>query len=136
MGAWTATLRTRLPNLDGRETELTDYRGRETVVLFWNPGCKFCQQMLADLKAVESQRPAQAPALVIVSTGTREANAAQGLLSTVLLDQAFEAGRAFGVTGTPSAVLVGPDGTVSAPTAVGASGVLALARGQLTNGTS
>ncbi len=33
--------------------ELEDFRGEETMVLFWNPGCGFCQQMLPDLKAWE-----------------------------------------------------------------------------------
>jgi peroxiredoxin len=40
----------RLPDLDGREVDLADFRGRETLVLFWNPGCGFCQRMLPDLK--------------------------------------------------------------------------------------
>jgi thiol-disulfide isomerase/thioredoxin len=31
-----------------------DFRGEESLVLFWNPGCGFCQQMLADLKEWEA----------------------------------------------------------------------------------
>ena len=42
-----------LLDLEGQSVELEDFRGEETLVLFWNPGCGFCQQMLPDLKAWE-----------------------------------------------------------------------------------
>ena len=42
-----------LPDLEGQTVKLEDFRGEETLVLFWNPGCGFCQQMLPDLKAWE-----------------------------------------------------------------------------------
>jgi peroxiredoxin len=124
----------RLPDLDGREVNLSDFRGRSTLVLFWNPGCGFCQQMLPDLKNLESEPSPGAPALLVVSSGTHGENAAQGLVSTLLLDQGFEAGRAFGVQGTPSAVLVAPDGTIASEAAVGAPAVLRLARGSSATG--
>ena len=79
-------------------------------MLFWNPGCGFCQRMLDDLKAWESKPPKGSPKLIVVSTGTAEANKAMGLRSTILLDQGFNTGRAFGASGTPSAILV--DATV------------------------
>ena len=42
-----------LPDIEVQTVELEDFRGEETLVLFWNPGCGFCQQMLPDLKAWE-----------------------------------------------------------------------------------
>ena len=39
-----------LPDIEGQTVELEDFRGEETMVLFWNPGCGFCQQMLPGLK--------------------------------------------------------------------------------------
>jgi hypothetical protein len=45
----------------------------------------------------------------------------------VLLDQSFAAGRALGVSGTPSAVLVNAEGKVASSIAVGAPAVLELA---------
>jgi hypothetical protein len=47
----------------------------------------------------------------------------------VVLDQGFTAGRAFGATGTPSAVLIDAQGRIASPVAVGAAAVLALAAG-------
>jgi peroxiredoxin len=120
----------KLPDLAGSEIDLGDYRGRETVVLFWNPGCGFCQQLLPDLKAWEGARPDDAPALLVVSTGTAEANQAHGLSSTIVLDQNFATGGAFGASGTPSAVKVGKDGSIAAPMVVGGPGVMGLLSGQ------
>jgi thiol-disulfide isomerase/thioredoxin len=107
--------------------ELRTFRGEETLVLFWNPKCGFCQKMLPDLKEWEKNLPEGAPGLLVVSTGTEEANRHMGLSSTVVLDQQFSAGRAFGASGTPSAVLVDTEGRIASEVAVGAPGVLELA---------
>lgn len=117
----------KLLNLQGNTVELADFRGEETLVLFWNPGCGFCQQMLPDLKEWEESTPEGAPRLLVVSAGTEEANREMGLSSPVVLDQQFAAGRAFGASGTPSAVLVDAEGKVASQLAVGAPAVLELA---------
>jgi peroxiredoxin/uncharacterized membrane protein YphA (DoxX/SURF4 family) len=127
IGASAPTLR--FPDLTGTLIELTAFRDRPTLVLFWHPGCGFCQQMLPDVQAWEADPPLGAPQLLVVSAGTVEANQALGLRAPVVLDQGFRAGRAFGATGTPSAVLVDAQGHIAAPVAVGAAAVLALAAG-------
>jgi thiol-disulfide isomerase/thioredoxin len=118
-----------LPDLTGQPIDLAAFRGRPTLVLFWNPGCGFCQQMLPDLKAWEADPPPGAPQLLVVSAGTTEANQAMGLRSPVALDQGFTAGRAVGATGTPSAALLDAQGRMASSVAVGAAAVLALAAG-------
>lgn len=118
----------KLEDLSGRSVELEDFRGRETLVLFWNPGCGFCQQMLPDLKEWEENAPEGAPKLLVVSAGTEEANKEMGLGSPVVLDQTFSVLRSFGATGTPSAVLVGADGKIASELAVGAPAVLELVK--------
>jgi hypothetical protein len=60
-----------LPALDGATIRLSDFRGEETLVLFWNPGCGFCQRLLPDLKQWEESRPEEAPELLVISAGTR-----------------------------------------------------------------
>src|SRR5215218_3898433 len=124
----------KLPDLEGKTVELADFRGQKTLVLFWNPGCGFCQQMLPDLKQWESEAPESAPRIVVVSAGTEEANKEMGLTSPVLLDQSFAIGRAFGASGTPSAVLVDAKGKVASEVAVGAPGVLELAGASRSSG--
>jgi peroxiredoxin len=117
----------KLPDLQGNTVELADFRGEETLVLFWNPGCGFCQRMLSDLREWEENPPEEAPKLLVVSAGTEEANREQGLSSTVVLDQNFAVGGAFGASGTPSAVLVDAQGKVASDIAVGSPAVLELA---------
>jgi thiol-disulfide isomerase/thioredoxin len=116
-----------LPDLQGNTVELADFKGQKILALFWNPGCGFCQQMLPDLQKWEQDPPEKAPKLLVVSAGTKEANEAMGLSSPVVLDQQFSVGRAFGVGGTPSAVLVDEQGRIASEVAVGATAVLELA---------
>ena len=120
----------RLKDLKGTSVDVGALRGNRTLLLFWNPGCGFCQQMLDDLKAWEAQRPKDAPQLVVVSTGDIEANRALGLRSTILLDPDFSAATAFRANGTPMAVLLDEGGNVVSGVAAGATAVMALARGQ------
>ena len=117
-----------LPDLSGKSVDLADFRGEKTLVLFWNPSCGFCQQMLPDLKAWEANRPERASKLLVVSAGTEEANQAMSLDSPVVLDQNFGVGREFGASGTPSAVLVDAEGNIASEVAVGAPKVLDLAK--------
>jgi peroxiredoxin len=117
----------KLPDLAGKPVDLADFRGSQTLVLFWNPGCSFCQQMLDDLKAWERNLPDEAPRLLVVSSGSVEANKAMGLRSPVVLDQDFSVAGAFGATGTPNAVLVDVHGKIGSHMAVGAAEVLELA---------
>jgi peroxiredoxin len=117
----------RLPDLDERPVESGTFKGRETLLLFWNPSCGFCKSMLPDLKAWEQNRSDTGPELLVVSTGTIESNRAMELRGTVLLDHNFVVGHSFGVAGTPSAVLVNSEGQIASTLAVGAPAVLGLA---------
>lgn len=116
-----------LLDLNGHSVQLTDFKGRDTLVLFWNPNCGFCNMMLPDLKAWESNRQRKAPELLVISIGSERANRAMELRSTVVLDQGFNVGRAFGASGTPSAVLVDVDGMIASAVVVGAPAILKLA---------
>jgi hypothetical protein len=84
--------------------------------------------MLDDLKALEADPSEGAPKILVVSAGTVEANKAMGLRSTVVLDQEFATGRAYGTNGTPTAVLIDEQGKVASEVAAGAPAVLALVR--------
>jgi len=109
-----------LPDLSGKRVHLADFRGSQTLVLFWNPGCGFCQRMLDDLKVWEANPPAGAPKLLVVSTGSIETNQALGLRSPVLLDENMSVGNTFGANGTPMAVLVDAQGKIASEVAAGA----------------
>src|SRR5215212_9126293 len=122
-----------LNNLDGEPVKLADFAGHPTAVLFWNPGCGFCQRMVDDLKAWESAKPEGAPNLLVVSTGDVDRNREQGLSSPIVLDSGFNVGREFGASGTPSAVLVGADGKIASGLAVGGPTVISLLKNEAPN---
>jgi peroxiredoxin len=92
-----------LPDLTGETVRLSNLRGSAALLLFWNPECGFCRQMLPELKEWEAARPRSPPQLLVVSEGTAEANRVMGLRSPIVLDQDFNAGRLFGAAGTPTA---------------------------------
>jgi thiol-disulfide isomerase/thioredoxin len=117
----------KLHDLKGNIVELDHFRGEQTLLLFWNPGCGFCQQMLPEIKEWEANRPEGAPKPLFISAGTEEANREMGISSTLVLDQQFAVGRAFGAGGTPSAVLLDAEGKIASGVAVGAPAVLELA---------
>ncbi len=119
-----------LPDLDGKTVKLSDYKGKQALLVFWNPGCGFCKKMTDDLKAWENDKPAGAPEVILVSTGTVESNKAMGLSSTTVIDEGFATGRKFGATGTPSAILIDPTGKIASEIAVGGPNVIALASGK------
>ncbi|MGI8475072.1 MAG: redoxin domain-containing protein [Thermomicrobiales bacterium] len=119
-----------LPDLQGKTVGLADFAGKPALLVFWNPGCGFCNRMVDDLKAWEAKPLKNAPRLVLVSTGTVESNREMGLQATILLDEGFATGRSFGASGTPSAVLLDAAGKIASDVAVGSPGVLALANGQ------
>jgi peroxiredoxin len=116
----------KLPNLAGKTITLADFKNYPTAILFWNPSCGFCQQMLDDLKRWERDRAKDAPRLLVVSTGTVAQNRAMDLQSPVVLDQRFATAQAYGAGGTPSAVLIDRQGKVASEVAVGAPAVLEL----------
>jgi peroxiredoxin len=114
-----------LPDLDGNTVSLSDFKGTETLVLFWNPGCGFCQRMVDDLRAFEANASASSPRLLLISTGDIEANRQAGLQAPILIDHGFATGRAYGASGTPSAVLIDANGKIAGPLLVGAPKILA-----------
>jgi peroxiredoxin/uncharacterized membrane protein YphA (DoxX/SURF4 family) len=126
-----------LPSVSGKRRNVKDFYGQPLVLLFWNPSCGFCSRMLEDLRSWERNRPDDAPQLLLISTGSAEANRQMHLRSEILLDDDFLVGRAFKSTGTPSAVLLDEQGTLSAPLATGDDAVRSLlALGLLAEATS
>lgn len=116
-----------LPRLEGGTMTSAELRGSDTLVLFWNPKCGFCNRMLPELADWEQGRSDSAPNLLLISTGDEEAHRAMQLESPILLDRTRTVGVLFGAMGTPSAVLVDSTGRIASRLAVGAPSVMALA---------
>lgn len=116
-----------LADLNGKTIGLSAFRGRDILLLFWNPRCGFCQRMLSDLQEWDADPPLGAPTLVVVSTGTPEEGRAMGLRAPILLDLTGQAGASFGANGTPMGILIDAKGRIASEVAAGAQAVFKLA---------
>jgi peroxiredoxin len=117
-----------LSDLESTPVSLADFRGKPTLIVFWNPACGFCERLLPQVKAWERRRTAASPQLLVISTGTVEANRALGFRSPVLLDAHGEVMRRFGANGTPMAMLIDASGRIASAMVTGAREVMAIAR--------
>ena len=115
-----------LDDLRGRSQQLSQQLERESLLIFWSPGCSYCAEMLDDVKRLEKDRSLRRK-VIFVSDGSPDANKAQRLRSKVLLDHGFRLGRSLGVAGTPAAVWV-RDGKVASLVAVGKDEIIELAK--------
>jgi uncharacterized membrane protein YphA (DoxX/SURF4 family)/thiol-disulfide isomerase/thioredoxin len=114
-------------NLEGASVPLAGQLDpkSDTLVVFWNPSCGFCQAMRDDLRASESASGTRA--MIVVSTGDVNAVRNEGFRSPILLDPKLEGAAKLDVGGTPIGVLIGPDATIRSELIVGAEQILAIA---------
>jgi peroxiredoxin len=121
----------RLPDLDGNEASLADYRGKRVLLVHWSPSCGFCDMIAPDLAALERDLRKRDTEIVLVAHADAEANRAlleeHGLRVRALLLQGSRP-EVFDSLGTPVAYLLDEDGRVARPLAVGANEVPELAR--------
>jgi peroxiredoxin len=118
-----------LPDLRGKNVNLEELLGQNTLLLFWDPLCPHCQAMSEDLKRWEETPPKGAPRLVYISSGNIDETMSRHreLKSWTLLDEDFDIGPLFGTNSTPSAVLIDGEGRIASTLAKGARNILALA---------
>jgi peroxiredoxin len=114
------------PDLDGRLVSLAGPRGRWRLLLFWNPSCPFCRQMVDEVNAWNNAWTDPLPGIVVIATGSAEDNRKLNLRAPVLLDPAFSAGNVFGTRSTPSAVLVDENGRIASAVATGRDAIAVL----------
>lgn len=111
-----------LPDLDGKERSLTDFRGRRVLLVNWNPGCGYCESIARPLAELEDDLAVAGVDLVLVTSGDDEANRElvdrAGLHAPVLLKR--DGVEPFGALGTPAATLLDEDGRVAMKLATGA----------------
>jgi uncharacterized membrane protein YphA (DoxX/SURF4 family)/peroxiredoxin len=119
-----------LPDLDGTMVSLDDVLagGKAGMLVFADPGCGPCGQLLRELPIWQETHAATLE-IVVVSRGEIAANRAKpGMaeMRRVLLQHDRELSFAYGIIGTPSAVLVRADGTIGSPVAGGIQAVRAM----------
>ena len=112
-----------LRDLDGEERTLDSLltAGRPLLLLFTDPACGPCSVLLPDVGRWQRELADHLVISVISrgEVGVNRAGAAEHGVTAVLLQRDFEVADAYRVHGTPSALLVLPDGTIGSPVASG-----------------
>jgi peroxiredoxin len=111
-----------LPSAAGRVVSLQDLLAddRACVLTFVHPGCGPCMPLLPELARWHDTMTERLALTLVTPVEATEAEklAREHGLTDVLIDQQATVMHAYGVTATPSAVLIASDGTVrSAPVA-------------------
>ena len=123
-----------LPDLAGAHRRLAEFRGRQLLLMFFNPRCDFCTRMAPQLAALAPEGRDGQPLPLVVSTGEAEAN--RQLVQThqircpVVLQKEMEVASQYQAHGTPMGYLIDEAGAIASELAVGAPALLALARAQ------
>jgi peroxiredoxin len=127
-----------LPRLDGGELSLEEYRGGPVLLVFSDPHCHPCDQLVPQLE--RWHRGSGDVQVLMVSRGDDQMNrlkvAEHGLTFPVVLQQQWEISREYARFGTPIAYLINEEGLIAADVAVGVEPILALLSGAVvpTNG--
>ena len=117
-------------DLDGRVRPVSSLleHGRRTMLIFSDPSCGPCAALRPDIRRWQTEH-APRLTLAVISRGelaTNRAHAAEHGLEQVFLETERDVSAAFGVTGTPAAVLMSGDGTIESEVAAGATAIGAL----------
>ncbi len=111
---------------------LSDHR-RPVLLMFTDPGCGPCSAMMPQVADWQREH-ADELRIALISRGDHDANAAHARehgLDDILIQHDREVSERYLVNGTPSAVLIAPDGTIDSPLYEGADAIEALVNGQL-----
>ena len=118
-----------LPALDGSEVTLSSFRGKPLLLVFSDPHCRPCNELLPRLE--EIHRKSTDLQVLVIGRGDAQANRDKaqklGLTLPMALQRSWEISRAYGMFATPIGYLVGEDGVLVENVAVGGNQILALA---------
>jgi peroxiredoxin len=119
-----------LPDLGGVRHKLSDFRGKDLLLIFFNPKCGFCTKMAADLAALAAEGGPDWAVPIVVTTGDANENqklASQfGIRCVVLLQQEMEVAKSYRAQGTPMGYRIDRQGRIASELAVGGQALLEL----------
>lgn len=120
-----------LPDIHGQTVSLQDYRGRQVLLVFTDPGCGPCDELVPHLTRLHRQHGDARMVIVMVSRGdpteNRRMARAHGVEFPVALQRWWELSKQYGIFATPVAFLVGEDGILQRNVARGVHEIRALA---------
>jgi len=125
-----------LPDLTGTSRRLSEFRGRNVLLIFFNPNCGFCTRMAGDLAALPCSADDMAShgewtMPIVVTTGDADENRRffeeQGIHCHVLRQDEMEIASQYGAHGTPMGYRIDAEGRIASELAVGTEPLLQLA---------
>ena len=120
-----------LPDLTGVRHKLSEFRGKDLLLIFFNPKCGFCTKMAADLAALPAEGCNGRAIPVVVTTGDAEENRKfveqYGIRCQILLQKEMEVASKFRAQGTPMGYRIDGAGRIASELALGAEPLLKLA---------
>lgn len=123
-----------LPDFSGVRHKLADFRGKNVLLMYFNPKCGFCTQMMPELMALSVRHEDgddHAPTPVIITTGDVQENRRlfeqHGVRCTLLIQNQMDVATQYRVHGTPIGYLIDGNGRIASEQAAGAVALLQLA---------
>jgi peroxiredoxin len=120
-----------LPDLAGVRHKLSDFRGRNVLLIFFDPHCGFCIKMAADLAALPADTSGEGAIPIVVTTGDAEENCTLverwSIRCLVFLQERREVASQFRAQGTPTGYRIDGAGRIASELTVGAEALLRLA---------
>ena len=120
-----------LPDLEGNAHKLSELRGKDLLLIFFNPRCGFCTQMAGDLAALPLDGENGKAVPLVVTTGDAQENRQllekYGIRCQVLLQQEMEVASRYHAQGTPMGYRIDKTGRIASELTIGAQPLLALA---------
>jgi len=118
----------RVKILTGEDLSLEAYKGRRVMIVFSDPACGPCNELLPKLERLHQLTPSIE--VLMISRGDAAANARKvahhHLTFPVGLQSHWELSRVYGLFATPCAYLIDENGNIAAPPAVGSAAILNL----------
>lgn len=120
-----------LPSLNGTMTTLTQYKGRQVLLIFIAPDCPHSRSMLPALARLPADPSPDQPVIVIISHGdlteNRRIMEQYGIRLPVLVQEQNEVSLLYYISGTPMAYLLDDDGVTELERIEGAQAILGVA---------
>ena len=120
-----------LPDLMGARRKLSEFCGRDVLLIFFNPKCGFCTKLATDLAALPADGGEGRALPIVVTTDNAAENRKliekHGIRCVVLLQEQMEVASQYRAQGTPMGYRIDREGRIASELAVGAEALLKLA---------
>jgi peroxiredoxin len=106
-----------LPTIDGKETSLSQFRGKIVMVNFWETTCSACAGEMPDIQAIFDTWSSDNLEILAVNHGEREAFVqsfidSKGLTFPVLVDSDQAISNVYQVSTIPTTFFIDADGII------------------------